>query len=148
MKIWSLKNSFTFKCAKVFNSNNRMMRVWVNCQKEFTYTSNCKMDLRVSRTNNHKNSGFTWKPNLGKLRGEEKEFTIFRELQQWILQRSILFFCLDISSQNISVKRCMSKDLPLLVPSQYLIYPGISLDGTSHAGFNNSTIYTWSFVMV
>ena len=36
----------------------------------------------------------------------------------------------------------------VLVPSRYHIYPGISVEGASHAGFNNRTIYTlWTFII-
>jgi len=55
--------------------------VGVNSQKEFVYVSNYNLGLRESRKSNHKDSDFTWKPNLGKPRGGGGEFTIFRGLQ-------------------------------------------------------------------
>ena len=54
--------------------------VGINSQKEFIYTSNCNLDLRENKKNNHKNSGFTCKHNSGKITGRSGRIHYFQRI--------------------------------------------------------------------
>ena len=55
------------------------------------------------------------------------------EINYLLLARYLQSKCI---SQKMYVQRS-----PSLVRSQYIIYPGVSIDDASHVRFNNNTIY-------
>jgi len=107
-------------------SSKRTLIVRVNSQKEFVYTSNCNMDLKGCKKN-------------------RKDFIlhgnpIWEKSQEEGGDR----IAVDSTEVNpVLLARYLSKNVyHVLVHSRYLIYPGVSVDNVSHAGFNNRMIYT------
>ena len=105
------------------------------------------MDLRKSRKNNRKDSGFTWKPNFRKPTGRIGRIHIFQEITLESTELILYFYSKNGGMITIFHSTIFVVFFAFLcIISSIILYTlGVLLDSTSHARVNNCMICTLQF---